>query len=341
MKLISYLVLGLVLLQAQHTNYYSTVAFVESPYSLLNGSIPLSKAVALKRNHYRFVYNEVNQLIEIGFYLGDQLRDPNHTANLFFQSALIKIRHHKDQISFRYYDRFGQETSIFGDVHQFIYSLDKNGQRKSLHFLDKNRKRIESNWSIYEYQWELQGDGSVIENRFNQEKESVQLRPGFDFYRIRLTYNQLGYIALMQNIDAEGRLVENKSGAAQDRIETNSDGNFLAWNVLDKKHQLKRGNGPNVARGTQSFDQYGYETGIRYYDEQLNPIASAYGYWNSITKFDRFGNMQIRTFLTPDNKATVHEKAGYSVVKLSYDPSGMNRLKLEYFDLAGEKNRSC
>ena len=63
----------------------------------------------------------------------------------------------------------------------------------------------------------------------------------------------------MQQINDQGALIENSTGAAQDQITTNAAGNFLQWTVLDKDGALEKGNGPNVAIGIQSFNEYGYE----------------------------------------------------------------------------------
>ena len=63
--------------------YYSSVEFVETPLSYLKGSVPLSKEVALGRNHYRFTYDDKHRLKSITFFNGDTPRNPNHTSNLF------------------------------------------------------------------------------------------------------------------------------------------------------------------------------------------------------------------------------------------------------------------
>ena len=89
-----------------------------------------------------------------------------------------------------------------------------------------------NSWGIYEYLWEQQIDGSVIENRINRSGEPVALRPGFEFYSIRLYYEHNGVLALMQNIDSVGNLVENRTGVAQDKLHFDKKGRWLGWTVF-------------------------------------------------------------------------------------------------------------
>src|SRR5690606_27339398 len=71
--------------------YFSTVQFMESPYQDFKGIISLTKEEAMKRNHYRFEYDDKERLSKISFLLGNKLRIPNFTANYFFPSPVIKI----------------------------------------------------------------------------------------------------------------------------------------------------------------------------------------------------------------------------------------------------------
>jgi hypothetical protein len=140
----------------------------------------------------------------------------------------------------------------------------------------------------------------------------------------------------MQNIDEHGNLVENSSGASQDRITTNAQGNFLEWNVLNNKNELEKGNGPDVALGKQTFDEYGYEIALEHQDEKGQIIKSHYGIYMSKTKFDQFGNIQERTFYNEKGKPATHSNAGYHKLLLTWDEQGNKRKSLKYFDVAGK-----
>lgn len=331
----SFLFLSMNAQEAYRTAYYSTVPFRETPFADLIGINPLSEQEASARNHYRFEYDRSGRLVEAGFYLGKNLRDLNHTANHFFLSPLIRFSYDKGQEKRRFFDKHGNAITVRGNVFEEVYDLDDKGRRIRLRFKNEKGEWIQNAWDIAEYRWAILPDGRVIEERFDEKGAMVSIRPGFHFYRIRFHYDHRGMLALMQNIDKNGRLVENDSGAAQDKIEYDENGNVIAWNVLDKNDQLTRGNSPDVARGVMTYDEYGYEIGIRHEDEKGKLIINAYGFCMSKTEFDRFGNMKARTFLDTDKKVASHQVAGYTYLEMKWSRDGMDRLGLAYFDKQG------
>ena len=339
LSLIGLLLLGLLPLRANtdlHIFYYSTVEFVETPLSRIRGSVPLSKAVAMERNHYRFAYDEQQRLVAVSFFNGNTARQPNHTASLFTLAHRMEFEYGADFETVRFYNENNQEVPVLGNCYRFVYLLDDHGFRTELHFLDQNSQRITNSWGIYQYDWEYQADGSVIEDRFDAVEQQVAIRPGFEFYRLRLRFNLMGHIALMQNIDESGALVENSTGAAQDRINTNASGHFLEWNVLNSKGELERGNGPDVAIGKQAFNAYGYEVALVHQDEQSQLMTSSYGICQSKTSFDKFGNIQQRFFYDEDGSPTLHQSAGYHSFLMEWSTDGNQRTAIRYFDLAAK-----
>ena len=315
--------------------YYSTVEFVETPLSPIRGSVPLKKEEAMKRNHYRFSYNEKHQLVSVSFFNGNIRRDPNHTANLFTLAHHIKFEYAEQSQTISFFNSQGEPVEVLGKCSRFVYTHNDLGYRSGLYFLNRDHQRITNSWGIYEYKWEYLNDGSVIEDRYDEVGNQVSIRPGFEFNRLRLYFNPSGHIALMQNIDENGNLLENSSGVSQDRIITNSQGNFLEWNVLNNKNQLEKGNGPDVAIGKQEFNEYGYEVTLEHQDEKGQVIASNYGIYMSKTKFDQFGNIKERTFYDAAGNSANHSKAGYHKLILKWDEQGNKRKSLKYFDVAG------
>ena len=319
-----------------HVFYYSTVEFVETPLSPIKGSVALSKDEAMKRNHYRFSYNEMGQLVSISFFNGNTPRTPNHTANLFTLAHHMKFEYGKESETISFFNTQGEADEVLGNCSRFVYTYNNLGFRNGLYFLNKDNQRLSNSWGIHEYKWEYLDDGSVIECRYDEEGNQVSIRPGFEFHRLRLYFNPSGHIALMQNIDENGNLVENSSGASQDRITTNSQGNFLEWNVLNNKNELEKGNGPDVAIGKQEFNKYGYEVALEHLDERSQVIASHYGIYKSKTTFDQFGNVLERTFYNAEGKPTKHSNAGYHKLSLTWDEQGNKRKSLKYFDVIGD-----
>lgn len=312
--------------------YYSTITLRESPYADFRGVVQLNEAQAKKRNHYRLEYDENFRLIHIGFYLRDQLREPNHTANYFFTTPVQNISY-RDNLEIRtFQDRFGNAVSQRGAFRE-IYQLDAQGRRTALHFENEAGQKIENDWGIFHYTWEHQDDGSVVEQRFNLNGALQSLRPGFEFYTIRLYYEAHGTLALMQNVDEAGDLLNNNSGVAQDKLLFDKAGRWYGWRVLDRDHQLKSGNGPNVATGINIPDEYGYETSVRYEDDQGKARKNAYGFWGSRRVYDRFGNYDFTYFIDSTGAPGMNTVSGYGYAEYSWDRSGLMHLKTELLDV--------
>lgn len=318
-------------LSSQHTVYYSTVWFVETPLSPIQGSKPLSFKESRNRHHYRFNYSQKNELISIAFFNGSTRKRPNHTSNLFTLSHKMVFEKDLNHETISFFDTNLKPVAVLGQVAKFIYELDEFGRRVKLHFEGPNKQAVENSWGISNYDWVYSRNGYVVEDRFNARGEQVSIRPGFDFYRLKLFFDPNGAIRLMQNIDQDGNLLNNSSGAAQDLITVNSEGNFVKWEVLDKEGNLEKGNGPNVAIGIQTFDEFGYETGLKHLDELQNRMYSDYGIAESRSKYDVFGNLSERTFFGLTNQPSPHKEAGYTHLKLFYDEKGNYRTRLEYY----------
>jgi len=319
------------LFQTGLIEYYSTIPLRESPYPDFIGVVRLLREEALTRNHYRFEYDEQFRLISVSFRLGNTLRNPNHTANYFFTTPVQKFEYQDKKEIRTFFDRFGNQTSQRG-AYREIYTLNQKGKRIGLHFEDKDGNKIENRWGILNYKWEHQKDGSVIENRYNLKGESKSLRPQFEFHTIRLYYEQNGILALMQNIDSKGSLLENSSGVAQDKLLFDEEGRWTGWNVLDKNHQPKKGNGPNVAKGINIPDRYGYEISIRYEDVDGTPLINSHGFWGGKRFYDIFGNYKMEYFIDSLGKPGINLKTGYCYAKYTWDKTGLNRLKVQLLD---------
>lgn len=314
------------------TEYYSMIPLRESPYPTFQGILRLSKEEAMARNHYRFVYDSEFRLESISFWIGDKLRKPNHTANYFFTSPIQKLKYIDNKEIITYYDRFGNQTTQRG-AYKSVYSLDKQQRRVALHFEDDNGITIENSWGISNYEWEHLNDGSIIESRFDLNGNIKSLRPHFEFYRIKLYYEQNGYLALMQNIDDKGFLKENNSGVAQDKLLFDNEGRWLGWNVLNAEHQLHRGNGPNVAKGINIPNKFGYETSIRYEDVDGATIINSHGFWGGKRYYDTYGNYSHTHFLDSSGNPGINQKTGYCHSFYTLDNRGYNILKIELMDV--------
>lgn len=314
------------------SDYFSTIHFMESPFENFKGVVPLTKSEASKRNHYRFDYDAKGRISRIGFYLGNRLRDPNFTANYFYLSAAIQFEYETGKEIRTFYNRFGERVLVRGPVYKEIYELDDKGNRVSLSFENRRGEKTQSAWNIAWYIWTIGPDGHVLEERFNLQGTSMPMRPDLVFHRIKMHFDHNGRMVLMQNIDREGNLLENATGAAQDKLTYGNDGKFHGWTVLDKNHRQKEGNAPNVAKGINEPDEHGYYAKSYHLGRNGNRMPASYGYWGTAVEYDNTGNQSLVYFLDSLGNPGPHIREGLTYLRYSYDKSGYNQVMIEFLD---------
>ncbi len=319
-------------LPVSEVRYFSSILLRESPYPYPQGIVPLTQKEALSRKHYRFMYNPKQQLIEVSFWHKNTRVDPNHTANYFMQTSIQRMSYFDDQQIVTYFDRFENPVTLGEGVIRDVYSLDEFGKRVHLHFEDVNGHKVENRWNISDYEWAVQLDGSVIEDRYDLKGQPQNLRTGFPFNRIRLCYEPNGMLALMQNIDSTGKLINNETGVAQDRLTFDALGRWYGWTVLDADNNLKEGNGPGVAKGVNIPDKYGYETKLHYEDRLGQSIKGRYGFYVGRRSYDEFGNYDATWFEDSQGNLKVNELHGYAYADYTWDTSGINLLSIAFYD---------
>lgn len=320
---------------AETIRLFSTLAFRESPYADFAGVVPLTAEQAAARNHYRFVYDQEGRIREISFRLGTRLRTPNHTANYFFRSSIVRIAYRDHEEVRRFFDHRELPVTVLGEVFEERYDLDDRGRRRELRFVDVHGEPVESAWGMASYHWRTEPDGTVVEWRKALDGKPVSMRPGLAFGVLGLHYDARGQIALMQNLDRNGALLDNATGVSQDRLSFDASGRFLGWAVLDAAGRPRRGNGPDVARGVVTPDRWGYESEIRFEDERGEAIRNGYGWGGSRTAYDRYGNWRSRAFVDADGSPMNVERLGYHRYDFEWDASGLLMLSMRYVDVEG------
>lgn len=313
---------------------YASIVFRETPYARQKGMIKLTSEQAQVRSHYQFTFDQHERIIEISFKQGDVFKAPNHTADAYqYPATTVRTQYQGNEEIKTFYNRFETQIAVRGDVFEEVYELDSLGNRKVMYYRNKSGERIENEWGVAQYTWELQNDGSVIEQRFDLSGDPQPLRPGFPFYRIRLHYDSNGYISLMQNIDEQGNLIENETGVAQDKIEFDGLGRWLGWKVLDKNGAITEGNGPNVARGINTPNEFGYETAIRFEDRDGHAKRNSYGFWGSKRFYDQHGNYERTYFTDSLGNPAPNEITGYTYAIYEWDATGQVRTSTQLLDV--------
>ena len=313
--------------------YFAVLPFRETPFAPLVGAHRITADEARTRNHFRFEYDSQGRPIRVAFMLGEHVRDLNDTANYYFFAPVVEIHYGPGTETRTFFDRNGNRVNADGDVFREEYLLDERGYRRALRFFDAEDKPSTNSWDVSRYEWTIQEDGAVVEERYDPEGKPRELRPGVPFYRVRFRYGPAGWLAVMQNIGPDGEPKMNALNAAQDRLEYTADGDLLSWNVLDDTGALSSGNGPGVARGILEKNEHGYDVSERYENEKGEAVPSAYGWSFDRTRYDDFGNYAERANHTLDGSTLLlSDERGYAGYRYEYDSSGLDRTLLAFFD---------
>lgn len=310
--------------------YYASLVFRETPYAQQKGLVPLHSTQAKTRGHYRITRDGQERIVEIAFMQGEHYKTPNHTTDHYqFPAPIVRTQYQRATETKSFYNILGTPIAVRGQVFKEVYGLDSRGHRKQLYFLDKDGREIENEWGVAAYHWQIQEDGSVVETRVDLQGKPQPLRPYFPFYTTRLHYDPQGYISLMQNVDAQGNLIENSTGVAQDKLEFDHQGRWLGWKVLGREGKLTEGNGPNVAKGINTPDEFGYETAIRYEDKHGNAKRNSHGFWGSRRFYDDFGNLTHTYFTDSIGNPAPNVVSGYTYAIYKWDTKRMRRVSAQ------------
>ncbi len=315
--------------------FFAHMPFRETAFADLRGIYSITKQRSEIYKHYRFVYDEKGRPVEVSFRMREAIIPLNISRNAVTFVPLTRIEYTEGREIRTFFDRFMNPTTSNGAFKE-VFSLDGDGQRQTLYFFDADGERVASDWGIYRYEWSTDKRGTVTENRFDREGNSMPIRPHFFFYCLKLHYDQRGLLALMENYGERcERLTLNGQNGAQDKIQYNARGGAYAWNVYNENEERSVGNGPMVARGIMERDEMGHTIREYYEDTDGNLMTNAYGWTDTHATFDEFGNMISRFNHDRSGARANNPDLGYSGYVMEYDPSGVNRIKLTYFDAAG------
>lgn len=317
------------------SDFYLTLAFRESPFAPHKGIHRISSSQAQSVNHYRFDYDSNGRLSRISFRLGDALRRPNHTANYFWHASVEEYRYSANRLTISYRDEWNQPTTVMGDVGQSAYTLDEQGRRIDLRYMDLDGQPVNNAWNIHYYAWAPQADGSVIEQRFDTQGTPISLRPGFEFGRVRIGYDASGFTRLLQFVDDDGALAATAEGFSQDRFSYAPSGELVRYEVLGADGNPAN-NHQGVSGGTTRYTPAGYEHVARYFGADGQPVPNGHGWWQSFREYDRFGNLVTNAFQDKSGKPRNNPNTGYATARIDWHEDGLRRRSFRYFDADGQ-----
>ena len=222
---------------------------------------PIERSIAENCSHYVVIKDEQGRTIEIlnNHY---QTEKKHPLASIGAYRTMIN---HSDTTQIRtYFDIKGNRITNDKGVYKEIYKLNENGQIYSLNFFDLENQKLESNWKIARYYWEYK-DGIIIEKRYSQEEEMVNLSPYFDFGITGILLDEKGVPMIHYNLNADLEIEENELGIASYRDKYDKQGNHIEYSYHDKESNLT----PSpwkFARGIKKYDLMGNNIGMARYD---------------------------------------------------------------------------
>ena len=313
-------------LYAAETEHFRHLMFRETPFATYKGIHPISESESKSAVHYEFTYDDNGRVSQISRKFNDKLvRALGVWDSFIWFAPQVKIDYQQGKETHTYYDLSGKQTQAHGNVWRAVYTLGENNQRISLAFFDKDGKPTESEWNVHQYQWRPSDDNHIFEKRVNLAGEQQKFRPEFEFYEVKLEYDQNGQLAFVRNLGTDHTPTNNSSGAGIDRITYDLAGNFVRWQVYDKNGNAVEGNRPMVHFGEHLSDNHGNKIGLRGYDRFGKQVPFA---WGSIFQRDVYnpqgGRVSHKSY-KPDWSLDMHIVSEYS----SQDVSPLSTTSLD------------
>ncbi|GAB5379617.1 MAG: hypothetical protein Alis3KO_30130 [Aliiglaciecola sp.] len=271
--------------------YYAHLKFQETPFSPLVGIHPLNKKEALSRIHYRFIYDDQNRISEIRSFVGNTPAVYLGSFDTYYWfSAGVRIDYSDNKEVHYYLDDQGQEIHSNYIPHYAEYTLDDDGQRIALHYFKHDNTKLNNRFGAHRYHWSVDNEGRIVEKRYSVAGDLVTLRPDVEFHETRFKFDAKGQVQFMYNFGKTGKITNNTSGAAIDRIFYDLDGNFIRWQVYDKEGNAVEGNGPNVHIGEYLYNDAGDKRAVRFFDRAGYPMESSDGLHRAENTYDTMGS---------------------------------------------------
>ena len=312
--------------------YYRALQFSETPYDTEKGIHPLTADEAKTINSYKFTYDNSGRLLSVEFVRNDVLLGYSSMSG----AAKIVYDYVNDKQLKHYFNKDNEPLEPSG-VYTAEYTLDENGNRIGLRFLDKDGSPVENRNNIHSWTWSILDDGMVRELRYNLAKEEVVMNPFCPFYELRFSYNEKGYLTRMANYMGDtlyNCTAENCGdiGVSYFLFTPNEHGDvesFSVFNVYGQMSNLYAG----WSKRLNKFDENGYVTETAVFDQDDEYVSG-----NSIpvtqNVYDSHGALIEVRNMDKDRNIINQPESGVAITEYKYDEVG-NRIETLRYD----KNR--
>ena len=301
------------------SKYFRHLRFSESPFDQIAGLHAITAAEADDINHYKLTYDDEGRLSSVEYCRGDELLPGSETG-----APKVTITYEGNLEIHHFFNLEGESIERSG-FFAAEYTLNEDGVREGLRFLDKEGNAVENRNGVAWYEWKVLANGQLKENRFNMEGEETVLNEFCPFYELRFTYDDNGFVTNMANFQGDTMYnctVENCGdiGVSYFAFHYNDAGDLTEFSVSSLTGQLS-----NLywgwARFVNKYDEYGNPVERVMYDQDNEPLG---GMEVPVTQrvYDEHGSVIEIKFLDINRALINHPRSGIAISKYVYDEGG-------------------
>lgn len=310
-----------------NVKYFRHLQFSETPWDLEKGTYPITAGDAKLVNNYKFTYNDNNQLVSVEY-------NRNGVLLNYSSMGVAKITYtYEGNKQIKHFFNEKGEAAKNGGVSVYEYTLDNNGMRVALRFLDKNNQPVENQNNINNYMWAKTDDKMVRELRYNLAGDSTVLNQFCPFYELRFSYDNNGYVTRMANFEDDtlyNCTAENcgDNGVSYFLFKTNDNGallDFSVYNTIGLLSNLYWG----WAKRVYEVDENGNVVESTLYDQD-NEYLGGKNIPVTQTIYDNHGAPVKRISLDENKNIMNDPNNGVAIEVYKYDDNGLRTETLRY-----------
>ncbi len=299
--------------------YFRHIQFTETPWDIEKGTHALTAKEAETVNNYKFTYNENKQLVSVEYNRNGVLLDYSSLG-----AAKITYTYDGNKQIKHFFNEKG-EAQKNGGASVFEYTLNDDGMRVGLRFLDENGETIENRNKIHNYKWKKLDDGMIQELRYNLAGDEVVMNPFCPFYELRFSYDENGYLVRMANYEEDtlyNCTEENCGdiGVSYFLFKNTKDGDVLNFTVHNTVGQLSNLYG-GWAKIINVVDENGYTLEATQYDQD-DELLGGKRLPVTTSVYDEHGAIVKRISMDKDKNIANDPNTGVAIVEYQYDNEG-------------------
>ncbi len=310
-----------------NVKYFRSIQFSETPWDTEKGTHPLTSEEAKTINNYKFTYNEKGQLAALEFNRNNILLGYSQMG-----AAKITYTYEGDKQLKHFFDDKNAPTKN-GGASTYEYTLNADGMRVAMRFLDETGAPIENRNKVHNFVWNKLPDGMVQELRYNLAGTEVVMNEFCPFFELRFSYDEKGFLTRVANYKGDtltNCTAENCGdiGVSYFLIENNVSGDVESFSVHNATGQLS-----NLywgwAKRVTVLDQFGNDLETTQFDQD-NEYLSGKNVPLTSYEYDEHGAVVKEIARNKDKKIINNPGNGVAITVYKYDAEGHRIETLKY-----------